>query len=59
MKMPMPKKDKFHGHPFAHMSCRMNVHKLIAFKKKAKKNGFTMNKIMENWVDLYVAEWEK
>ncbi len=59
MKMPLPKKEKFFGPPFAHMSCRMNVHKLIVFKEKAKSKGHSMNKIMENWVDIFIAEDEK
>lgn len=59
MKMPMPKKEKFQGPPWGHMSCQMNIYKLAAFKKKAHKNGFSMNRIMENWVDMYIAEGEK
>lgn len=56
MKMPMPKKDKFQGPPYQHLSCRMNFHKYTVFKAKAKKEGFSMNKILENWVDVYIEE---
>lgn len=58
MKMPLPKKEKFFGPPWAHMSTQINVQKLVAFKKKAKENGFSMNKIVENWIDLFIAEGE-
>lgn len=54
MKMPMPKKEKFHGPPWAHMSCRINILKYEVFKKKAKEAGFPMNTIMENWIDLFI-----
>lgn len=51
--MPLPK-IKTKGVKHNYINARITSKQYDAFKKKCKKDGFSMSEIMQNWIAEYI-----